>query len=196
MAARHRRGAAQGGNRERHPMKPPRWLVPFLLAAVLGWWISRPTGPAFVRLPGSGFPAPSWQMPDLNGHPVSSAEYQGKILVLNFWATWCPPCRRELPELNAFHQERLAQGVVVIGAATDDRGAEVVAPFAQRNRLTYPILIADTNIQQTFAITTLPTTLVIGRDGRVAARYLGSLTAAELNRAVAPLLGSGASTNR
>lgn len=171
-------------------MKLPRWLIPFGLAAILGWWVSRPSGPSFIRLPGAGFPAPAWQMPDLLGRPVHSTNFAGQIVILNFWATWCPPCRRELPELNAVHRAQQSNGVVVVGAATDERGAEVVAPFVRSRELAYPIVIADTHVQQTFAISTLPTTLVIGRDGRVAARYLGSLTEAELNRAIAPLIDS------
>lgn len=169
-------------------MKLPRWLIPFCLAAILGWWVSRPTGPSFMRLPGGGFPAPAWQMNDLDGHPVASTHFTGKVLVLNFWATWCPPCRRELPELEAFHRAQQTNDVVVIGAATDEGGAAVVTPFVRREKLSYPILLADTNVQQTFAVSTLPTTLIIGRDGRIAARYLGSLTQAELTKAVTPLL--------
>ncbi|MBN8247964.1 MAG: TlpA family protein disulfide reductase, partial [Verrucomicrobia bacterium] len=103
-------------------MKAPRWLVPFALAALLGWWISRPTGPSFVRLPGAGHPAPAWRMTNLSGTVMSSSDLAGRIVVLNFWATWCPPCRRELPELEAFHGQHGHQGIVVVGGATDQEG--------------------------------------------------------------------------
>lgn len=169
-------------------MKAPRWLVPFALAALLGWWISRPAGPSFVRLPGAGHPAPAWRMAHLSGTMVTSAELASNIVVLNFWATWCPPCRRELPELEAFHRRHAGQGVVLVGAATDQEGAKVVGPFSRRHDLTYPMLLAGQDIQEAFAITSLPTTVVIGRDGRVAARYLGALNQKELERAIAPLL--------
>ncbi|MFO1462075.1 MAG: TlpA disulfide reductase family protein [Verrucomicrobiota bacterium] len=169
-------------------MKFPRWMLPFALAGILGWWVSRPSGPTFVRLPGSGYPAPSWKIPDLDGRQRSSGEFAGKTVVLNFWATWCPPCLRELPELNAFFREQETNGVVVIGAAVDEGGARAVTPLVRRQGLAYPILIADTNVQLTFGISTLPTTVIIAPDGRVAARYLGSLTRQELDRATAPLL--------
>lgn len=169
-------------------MKFPRWIPPFVLAGILGWWVSRPSGPSFVRLPGSGYPAPSWEMPDLEGRPRTSAEFAGKTVVLNFWATWCPPCIEELPVLNAFSRAQETNGVVVIGAAADEEGARTVAPLTRREGLAYPILLANTNVQMTFGISAFPTTIIIGPDGRVAARYLGSLTHLELDRAIAPLL--------
>lgn len=169
-------------------MKAPRWLLPFGLAALLGWWISRPSGPSFMRLPGGGFPAAAWQMPDLEGRMVSSTNFAGQVVVLNFWATWCPPCVQELPELESFYRAQQTNGVVVIGASTDESGVSAVAPFVAARKLTYPVLLAGTNVQESFAVSALPTTIIIGRDGRVAARYLGSLTEAELTRAVTPLV--------
>ena len=170
-------------------MKLPRWILPFSLAALMGWWISRPSGPQFIRLPGTPYPAPAWQMPDLDGRLVSSTNFSGRVVVLNFWATWCPPCLEELPELDAFHRSQQSNGVVVIGASVDVEGAPLVGPFVKRRELGYPILLANTNIQELFAISPLPTTLVIGRDGRVAARYLGALSSNELAKAVGRLIG-------
>ena len=123
-----------------------------------------------------------------DGASVQLADLKGKVLLLNIWATWCPPCIEELPVLNAFSRAQETNGVVVIGAAADEEGARTVAPLTRREGLAYPILLANTNVQMTFGISAFPTTIIIGPDGRVAARYLGSLTHLELDRAIAPLL--------
>ncbi len=170
-----------------------RWLYLFLFAALLGWLVSRPGKPAFVRLPSGGGSAPAWSMKDVDGRTVTSAQFAGKVVVLNFWATWCPPCLRELPELKAFQRTHDTNQVTIIGAATDVEGAAKVKPFAERNGLNYPVVIATPEIQESFFASSLPSTWVIGRDGRVAARYLGALTREELERAVAPLLATGPS---
>lgn len=167
-----------------------RWVYPFLFAVALGWLVSRPGRPAFVRVPAGGGKPPAWTMPDLEGRPVADTNFFGQVVVLNFWATWCPPCLRELPELKAFHQAHAAEGVVVIGAATDEGGAAKLKPFVERNGLNYPVLLADPEVQQAFGVTSLPSTWIVGRDRRVAARYLGALTREELERAVKPLLAA------
>lgn len=161
-----------------------RWIYLFLLAVLFGWLVSRPSGPSFARLPGAGRPAPAWTMKDLDGRTVRSDDYRGKVVVLNFWATWCPPCRREIPELRSFQRTHEAEGVVVIGAATDTESIPHLKSFVERHRINYPVLLAHPEVQQTFAVTSLPSTWVIGRDGQVLARYLGALTEAELNRVV------------
>jgi len=167
-----------------------RWIYPFLFAVALGWLVSRPGRPAFIRVPAGGGTAPAWTMPDLEGRAVASTNFLGQVVVLNFWATWCPPCLRELPELKAFHQAHAADGVVVIGAATDEGGATQLKPFVARHRVNYPVLLADPGVQMAFGVTSLPSTWILGRDGRVAARYLGALTREELERAVIPLLST------
>lgn len=167
--------------------KTPRWLIPLLLAAVGGWLVSRPSGPSFVRLPsGPSYPAPPWTMTDLDGRSVSSTNYAGQVVVLNFWATWCPPCVRELPELREFHTEHSARGLVVIGASVDEGDVEKIRSFATRYRLPYPVLRADPVLQETYAVGSLPTTVIINRQGQVVARYLGALTREELVKATEP----------
>ena len=172
-------------------MKPrfnARWVYPFLIAVVFGWLVSRPSGPSFSRLPAGGRPAPHWSMSDLEGRTVQSADFAGRIVVLNFWATWCPPCRRELPELKEFQRAHSTNDVIVLGASTDADGPEFLKSFVSRHELNYPILRAGPEVQMSFYVTSLPSTWIIGRDGRVEARYLGALTRQELDRAIAPLL--------
>lgn len=165
-----------------------RLAYPFLLAVVAGWLVSRQPSPGFQRIPAGRHPAPAWSMTDLDGRVVTSNDLAGKIVVLNFWATWCPPCRRELPDLEAFHQTHRERDVVVLGASTDAGGTNVVLGFLRGRSITYRQLMATPEIQSTFAVSSIPSTWIIGRDGRVEARYLGALTTEELSRAVAPLL--------
>ena len=108
--------------------------------------------------------------------------------MLNFWATWCPPCRGELPDLEEFHRNHRGGDVVVLGASIDEGGTNAVQAFLTGRSITYRQLMATPEIQSTFAVSSIPSTWIIGRDGRVEARYLGALTAEELSRAVAPLL--------
>ncbi len=168
-----------------------RLIYPFLLAVVAGWLISRQPSPGFQRIPTGRALAPSWTMTDLDGQAVNSDDLAGKVVVLNFWATWCPPCRRELPDLESFHKAHQDRGVVVLGASIDSGGTNAVHDFLKGRSITYRQLMATPEIQSTFGIASIPSTWVIGRDGRVEARYLGSLTADELSRAVTPLLSTG-----
>jgi thiol-disulfide isomerase/thioredoxin len=130
-------------------------------------------------------------MRDLDGRTVASTNFAGQVVVLNFWATWCPTCLIEIPDLNAYHAAHVTNGLVVIGASTDETGAETVRDFVRRNRIEYPVLMADAAAQDAFGgIPGLPVTLVIARDGRFFARYHGPLTRKELESVVTPLLSA------
>lgn len=172
-----------------------RWVVPMVLGIAL-LWVTYPKRRPAVRLPTGNVAMPAWQMTGVAGGVVSSTNFAGKILVMNFWATWCPPCREELPELNAFHHANLTNGVVVIGASVDEGGSETVHRFATRNGLEYPILMATPAIQLEFGnVSMLPTTFVVDREGRMVARFLGAITRDDLTAAVAPLLSQPATRN-
>jgi thiol-disulfide isomerase/thioredoxin len=176
-----------------------KWGIPLLLAVGFAWLTSRGMGgPKFMRLPVGSGAAPAWTMPDLEGRPVASTNFAGQVVLLNFWATWCPPCLAEIPDLKAFQAAHAQEGFTVIGAAVNDEGAAVVKPFVQRNQLNYPVLLAGPDVQMLFGSMPLdptrptgfplPTTFVIGRDGRLVAHYLGALSRAELDKVILPLL--------
>lgn len=182
-------------------MKPvfAKWAVPLLSAIALGWLTSRSLGgPKFVRLPVGSGTAPAWTMSDFDGRPVAATNFAGQVVLLNFWATWCPPCLEEIPEFKSFQAAHANEGFTVVGAAVDEGGAATVKPFAQRHQLNYPVLLAGPEVQRLFgglpldptrpAGFPLPSTFLIGRDGRLVAHYLGALSRAELDKVILPLL--------
>ena len=136
-------------------------------------------------------PRPEFTLPDLDGRPRQPAEWDGKVLVVNFWATWCAPCREEIPLL--IDLERRRPGVRVVGIAVDR--PEAVRAFAAELGIEYPILLDDlkgsTMRRYGNRIGALPFTVITGRDGIVAYVRLGELEAAELDRVTGALLRHG-----
>jgi thiol-disulfide isomerase/thioredoxin len=136
-------------------------------------------------------PLPTFSFPDLNGTPHSSNEWQGKIIVLNFWATWCPSCLKEIPEFMAL-QTQLGEKIQFVGIALDD--LEAVKIFQQKTAVNYPLLISGDWAGFQLAkklgnlISAIPYTVVVNRDGLVVYRHSGELSASELQAVIAPLL--------
>lgn len=136
---------------------------------------------------------PSFTLPDLNGGEVSLADFEGKVVVLDLWATWCPPCRVEIPFLVSLYEEFKEQGLVVVGVGLDQGGAQALGPFVEENGITYPILVADRSLQASYGVTSIPTTFMIGRDGRIARKHVGfhPSMAGEMRSDIERLLGIG-----
>ncbi len=120
-------------------------------------------------------PAPDISMRDLDGRPVSPASFRGKVVLINFWATWCPPCRAEIPDLVAL-QTRYGDWLQVIGISQDEGPVELVRRFAAAQRMNYPIVMMTPELERAFpGIAALPTSYVIDRSGRVVQRHVGML---------------------
>jgi thiol-disulfide isomerase/thioredoxin len=130
---------------------------------------------------------------DLKGAPVSLDQWKGKVVVLNFWATWCPPCREEMPALMRYQHRFAANGVQVVGVALD--ATDKVAAFGSELQINYPLLVGGTEL---FKLMTdlgnragaLPFTVIIDRQGNFATGHLGALNEAQLERLVGPKLAS------
>ena len=134
-------------------------------------------------------PAPDFTLKDADGKMVRLSDFKGKVVLLDFWATWCGPCKIEIPwfiELQRKHKDR---GFEVLGIAMDDEGWEVVKPFAARMGINYRIVIGnDTTAQLYGGIDALPTTFLIDRDGKIAAAHVGLASKKDFDNGVEELL--------
>jgi thiol-disulfide isomerase/thioredoxin len=125
----------------------------------------------------------SFTVTDLHGRRVKLSTWRGHPLVVDFWATWCPPCRKEVPELNAIYRKYRSRGLVVLGVSVDKvqgDGVKSVRPFAREFKVTYPILMADDSLVEAMDLDNIPTTLFINRKGETVARLEGRGKSGEL----------------
>jgi thiol-disulfide isomerase/thioredoxin len=120
---------------------------------------------------------PAFAARDLDGRDVSSAAFKGKVVIVNFWATWCPPCRAEIPDLVAL-QDKYRDRVQIIGVSQDEVPAEQVKRFALEHRMNYPVVMSTKEIEAIFpGIRALPTSFILDREGRLVQKHVGMLNA-------------------
>lgn len=116
----------------------------------------------------SGQTAPDFELKDLNGRPVHLSDFRGKAVVLNFWATWCPPCKEEIPWFIDLQKKYGPQGLQIVGVSMDDGGRDAVAPFAREMGINYTVLLGTDTVGDLYGgVHALPTTFYIGRDGKI-----------------------------
>ena len=133
--------------------------------------------------------APSVTLQDLLGRVHRLSDYKGKVVLLNFWATWCPPCRAEVPDLVRWQREYGKDGLQVIGITYPPTKRAEVRRFIRRHKVTYPVLLGATNTKTLFFEgETLPVTVVIDREGNVRERIEGILLPEEFEEKIKPLL--------
>lgn len=133
--------------------------------------------------------APAWQLQDLMGGTINSTNFAGKVVVLDFWATWCPPCRAEIPGLIELQKKYQAQGLIIVGVSVDQASADTVKSFAKKMGINYPVVMAESKVVAAYGgIEGLPTTFIIDRAGRIVKQHLGFTEKAEFETEIKALL--------
>jgi len=160
-----------------------RWRLTFavLLALSAGWtWLSRvperaTTGGAPPPSPREGFSAPDFTLERLNGEPITLSDLRGQVVLINLWATWCPPCRAEMPAIEQVYRDLGAQGFVVLAVNTtfQDREADAAA-FVTQYGLTFPVLLdRDGAVSNRYQLRGLPTSFFVDRQGVIRSVVVG-----------------------
>lgn len=148
----------------------------------------------FVALPCGAYgqdmqKAPPLSLTDLRGRVVRLSDYRGKIVLVNFWATWCPPCRAEVPDLVRWQREYKGRGLQVLGVTYPPTDRAEVRQFVRRFRVNYPVLLGTRETKALFIEgETLPVTIVLDREGNVRERIEGILLSEEFEEKIKPLL--------
>lgn len=136
--------------------------------------------------------APQIALTDLSGRSFNTASYQGKVVLVNFWAAWCTPCAAEIPQFTAMQEKYRNQGFEILGISMDDAD-DVLRKFYREHKMNYPVVAGDLKIADAYGgVLGLPTTFVIGRDGRVRDKLVGATDFTSLEREVVKLLQEGA----
>jgi peroxiredoxin len=133
--------------------------------------------------------APAWSLQDLDGKPVSSADFKGRIVVIDFWATWCPPCVAEIPGYIEFQKKMESQGVTIVGLSLDEIPAADVKKFVTSRGINYPVAIASQELFQAYGKAEgIPATYVLDREGRIRFQKVGAAPIEDLEAIMKTLL--------
>lgn len=132
--------------------------------------------------------APEFSLPDLAGHNLNLSAYRGKVVLLDFWATWCYPCREEIPRFVELQEKYGNQGLQVIGISMDDE-PEPVREFYQRYKMNYPVVMGNAKTGERYGgVLGLPIAFIIGRDGRMYSKHIGATDLSVFEKEIASLL--------
>jgi thiol-disulfide isomerase/thioredoxin len=156
--------------------------------------VSLAAGGSAAKPNAAGKPAPEITFKDLDGKDLSLSQYKGKVVLVNFWATWCEPCQVEIPWLIEIQQKYAAKGFTVLGIAMDEEGAKVVTPWVSKERfdvngaksqMNYPIVIGNDAAADKFGgLLGYPTSVLITRDGKIIKRITGLISSEEISKSI------------
>jgi peroxiredoxin len=158
------------------------WLIPTIMTMAIGQPALSVMAETGVTVPAAqrgivkaGDEAPNFKLKDMNGETVALSDLRGKVVLLNFWATWCGPCRIEMPAMERLYRAYPRKDFEILAVSTDAQGAAVTRPFQQENHLTFPILHdADFRVGLAYGARTLPMTFMVDRQGIVRQQIFGA----------------------
>ncbi len=184
--------ATPGGGGKRNPLALV--IVAVVAAGMLyfGFHMARRSGPAPPPITKSG-PAPDFTLQSLDGNSMRLSDLRGKAVLLNFWATWCSPCKIEMPWFIELQKQYGAQGLQIVGVAMDDSSKEDIAKFAKDMGVNYPVLLGKEEVGDAYGgVPALPETFFIGRDGKIVDKIIGLKGKAEIEDSIKKALNTQA----
>ncbi|HXR16353.1 MAG TPA: TlpA disulfide reductase family protein [Terriglobales bacterium] len=173
----------------------PRVFAHYCLNCSVELWQSLSTpAPSFAIKPKSDRQiAPDFTLNNASGAPVKLSEFEGKVVLLNFWATWCGGCAVEIPWFVEFASKYRDRGFSVIGVSMDDDGWKSVKPYIEKKKVNYPVVIGNTALGERYGLSSMPMTLIIDQSGRIASTHVGLVRKSDYQAEIETLLNSDAS---
>jgi len=133
--------------------------------------------------------APDFTLRSADGKTYQLSKLQGKVVVVNFWATWCGPCRREIPDFIEVFRKYQGEGLEIVGISLDQGGWNDVTPFLKQNKINYPVVLGDDKISEEYGgINAIPTTFIIDKNGYIVDTHVGMMSKAQLEAKIKQLL--------
>jgi peroxiredoxin len=135
--------------------------------------------------------APNFSLDDSHGKTIQLSDFRGRVVLLDFWATWCHGCKTEIPWYMEFDNKYKENGLAVIGVSMDEDGWKSVKPFVAEHKINYPIVVGNQELGKLYSVETLPVTLLIDRDGKIAEAHMGMVEKAAFENEIKALLHEG-----
>lgn len=133
--------------------------------------------------------APNFKLKSHDGKVVELAKLKGKVVVVNFWATWCGPCRKEIPGFLEVYKQYKDKGLEIVGVSLDEEGWDVVRPYVDRAKMNYPVVIGDGDLANAYGgIEAIPATFIVDKKGNIAKKHVGYLSKVDFEAIVRSLL--------
>lgn len=135
-------------------------------------------------------PADDFYVKSTDGRRIELSKLKGKVVVLNFWATWCPPCREEIPGFLQVYEKYRNQGLEIVGLSTEQGKESEVMSFTRSNKISYPVSIASADLIEEYGpIDYIPTTFIVNKEGDIVYKHVGGMSSSQLESIIKPLLG-------
>ena len=151
-----------------------------LLALTLGGCSGETQAPSTAGPVVIGQPAPDFTLSDLNGRSYTLSQLRGKVVIVNFWATWCPPCRAEMPSMERLHRELSGEGLVMLAVNIEKDGRRTVTQFLSSNPHSFPILLDEQEVvQRRYGVYKFPESFIVRKDGVIDDKVIGAIDWAE-----------------